>query len=368
MKITLCGAGNSAMAMAADMSFMGHEVIMFELPQFEANLVPIRERGGIDLKGPSQSKKNGFAPLAGATSDPAEAFRGSEIIMFALPCYGHEAFMEVIAPHLEDGQVIVFNTGYWAAVRFQDLLKKHDKNVLMAETSLHTYLSRKTGPAEATIDAVKQKMLFCAMPDNRTNEALEKVKTLYPMFTAANEFLEIHFNNFNHMLHGPIALLNTGTVEALDDKPYYFYRDGATPRVCKVAEALDVERMAIAEAANLNVKSVLEVVTEMYGHVGATGDTIYEATKGNQADHDFNFTPASFVFGLAKEDMPFGFIPLISLGEQLGVDCPMMKSIVHLQCAVCDTDFWAQGLTMEKLGLSGMSLDQIKRYLATGEK
>lgn len=68
MKITLCGAGNSALGMAADMAFMGHAVTMFELPQFSANLDPIREQGGIDLKGPSQSKKNGIATLAWATS------------------------------------------------------------------------------------------------------------------------------------------------------------------------------------------------------------------------------------------------------------------------------------------------------------
>ena len=368
MKITLCGAGNSALGMAADIAFMGHEVTMFELPQFGANLDPIREQGGIDLKGPSQSKKNGIAPLAGVTCDPTEAFKGAEIIMFAVPCYGHEAFMELITPHLENGQILVFNTGYWASVRFQDLLAKHNKKVTMAETSLHVYLCRKTGPAEATIDAVKQKMLFCAMPADKTEEVLAKLNPLYPQFVPAKEFLEIHFNNLNHMVHGPIALLNTGKVESLDDKPFYFYRDGATLRICKVAEVIDAERMAVAKAAQVDVPSVLELQTEMYGHMGAMGETIYEAIRGNKADHSFNFEPASFVFGLAKEDVPFGFIPLISLGEQLGVDCTTMRSIVNLQCVVCDTDFWAQGLTMEKLGLSDMNLTRIKEYLATGKK
>jgi len=354
--------------MAADLAFMGHDVTMFELPQFEANLVPIKEKGGIFLSGPSQSGKNGFVSLAKVTSDPAEAFKGVELIMFAVPSYGHQNFMEVITPHLEDGQIIVFNTGYWASVRFQGLLEKYKKKVTLAETSLHIYLCRKSGPAEAIIDAVKQKMLFCAMPSNRTKEILNKLNPLYPQFVAAREFLDIHFNNLNHMVHGPIALLNTGLIETLDEKPYYFYRDGATKRVCLVAEAIDAERLAVGKAAQLEVPSVLSLQNEMYGHMGAVGETIYEAIKGNRADHEFNFKPASFIFGLANEDVPYGFIPLISLGEQLGVDCPMMKSIVHLQCAVCNTNFWAQGLTMEKLGLGGMGLSKIKDYLATGRK
>jgi hypothetical protein len=39
------------------------------------------------------------------------------------------------------------------------------------------------------------------------------------------------------------------------------------------------------------------------------GNSAYEAIRGNKADHSFNFEPASFIFGLAKEDVPFGFIP-----------------------------------------------------------
>jgi opine dehydrogenase len=366
MKITVCGAGNSALGMAADIAFMGHEVTMFELPQFEANLIPIKDTGGIVLKGPSQSGKNGFVALAGVTCDPTEAFKGVELIMFAVPCYGHRNFMETITPHLEDGQIIVFNTGYWASVRFKGLLAKHNKKVTLAETSLHIYLCRKSGPAEATIDAVKQSMLFSAFPQNRTEEALALVHPLYPQLNAVDDFLEIHFNNLNHMVHGPIALLNTGTIESLEDKPYYFYRDGATKRICQVAMAIDAERLAVAKAAQVEVPSLLSLQAEMYGHMGAVGNTLYEAIKGNKADKVFNFEPASFVFNLAKEDMPYGFIPIISLGELLGVDCPMMKSIVHLQCAVCNTNFWAQGLTMEKLGLGGMDLGKIKTFLSTG--
>lgn len=368
MKITICGAGNSALGMAADIAFMGHEVTMFELPEFEDNLLPIKDKGGIVLNGPSQSGENGFVALAEVTSDPAVAFKGVELIMFAVPCYGHENFMEVITPHLEDGQIIVFNTGYWASVRFQGLLEKYKKKVTLAETSLHIYLCRKSGPAEATIDAVKQKMLFCAMPSNRTEEALKKLTPLYPQFVAAGEFLEIHFNNLNHMVHGPIALLNTGLIETLDSKPYYFYRDGATRRVCRVAEAIDAERLAVAKAAQVDVPSVLSVQAEMYGHMGAVGETLYEVIRDNKADEVFNFEPASFVFNLAKEDMPYGFIPIISLGELLGIDCPLIRSIVNLQCEVCGTDFWNQGLTLEKLGLAGMDLSQIKTYLATGHK
>ncbi len=46
-----------------------------------------------------------------------------------------------------------------------------------------------------------------------TDEVLSKLNPLYPQFVPAKKFLEIHFNNLNLMVHGPIALLNTGKVK-----------------------------------------------------------------------------------------------------------------------------------------------------------
>ena len=51
MELAILGAGNGGMAAAADMTLAGHEVNLFEFPQFKENIEPIKQTGGIKLVG-----------------------------------------------------------------------------------------------------------------------------------------------------------------------------------------------------------------------------------------------------------------------------------------------------------------------------
>ncbi|MBC8249839.1 MAG: hypothetical protein H8E90_09190 [Anaerolineales bacterium] len=50
-RIAVLGAGNAGHAMAADLALAGLQVNLYELPEFERNLGPIQERGGIEITG-----------------------------------------------------------------------------------------------------------------------------------------------------------------------------------------------------------------------------------------------------------------------------------------------------------------------------
>ena len=51
MELAILGAGNGGMAAAADMTLAGHEVNLFEFPQFKENIDPIKRTGEIRLVG-----------------------------------------------------------------------------------------------------------------------------------------------------------------------------------------------------------------------------------------------------------------------------------------------------------------------------
>lgn len=57
-----------------------------------------------------------------------------------------------------------------------------------------------------------------------------------------------------------------------------------------------------------------------------------------------------------------------SLGDLLGVATPTARAIIHICSVVHNTDYWAQGRTVEKLGLANMSISELRRYLETGVK
>jgi opine dehydrogenase len=51
----------------------------------------------------------------------------------------------------------------------------------------------------------------------------------------------------------------------------------------------------------------------------------------------------------------------------LGVATPIIKSVVDLSSALVGIDFWKEGRTVEKLGIKGMTVRELRR-LAIGEE
>jgi opine dehydrogenase len=56
-----------------------------------------------------------------------------------------------------------------------------------------------------------------------------------------------------------------------------------------------------------------------------------------------------------------------SLGDLLGVTTPTARAIIHICSVIHDTDYWAQGRTVEKLGLANVGFSELLRYLETGK-
>lgn len=63
------------------------------------------------------------------------------------------------------------------------------------------------------------------------------------------------------------------------------------------------------------------------------------------------------------EDIPFGLVPLASLGDLLGVSTTHVKTIIDLALLVNQTDYWKESLTIEKLDLKGFTAEQIKHLV-----
>ena len=69
-----------------------------------------------------------------------------------------------------------------------------------------------------------------------------------------------------------------------------------------------------------------------------------------------------------KEDTPNGFVPWSQLGNQLDVKTPTIDSLIHIVSIVYDTDYFKEGRTLEKLGLSNMNAEKILKYVNEGTK
>jgi len=59
-------------------------------------------------------------------------------------------------------------------------------------------------------------------------------------------------------------------------------------------------------------------------------------------------------------------VPIASLGERFGVSVRGMDSIIRLACIVHRTDYWKRGRTVDKLGISALSVCELTRYVNEG--
>jgi len=366
MRVAILGGGRGGKSMAADLTFAGHEVSLFELPEFSKTFEPIIEQKGIKITGKTFSGKNGIVMPKRITTKPNEAIHDAEIIMTAVPAYGHEAFFRAIAPHLRDGQILVVNTGYWASLRFRKLFEDLGKKIIIAESELLVYLCRIVGPGQVHVDAIKKEVKIAAMPSKYNQTVLAAVRQLYPQYKEANSILEINFCNLNPFIHSPIVLLSTTRCENLGSIPFSFYKEGGTERACNVIEKIDKEKMAVGKVLGLKIESVRERMICMYSHEGASGENLFDVIRSDGAAQEFVFDPAVSTFILPESDLPYGIIPVISLGEQFGIDMQVNRALVLLLGIVNGKDYWAKGATVQKLGLAGMSSKEIMEYVHEG--
>jgi len=158
-------------------------------------------------------------------------------------------------------------------------------------------------------------------------------------------------------------LLNTGWIEATHGD-FEFYVDGVTPSVAKVLEVLDRERVTVASALGLRARTGLEWLELAYN---AKGENLYEAMH-NQSGYYGIKAPPTMNHRYLTEEIPMSLVPIASLGERYGVSVRGIDSIIRLGCLMHNTDYWRKGRTVEKLGISGMSIEELTQFVDTGER
>ncbi len=363
--ITVLGAGNAGCAAAAHLALMGYSVSMFN--RWESELAPIREKGGIRIKG---AVGEGFVKIKTATTDIEEAAKGADFFLVVAPALAHDYFATELARVIDStGAVIMLNPGHTGgALHFRQSLRKAgvDSEVRICETNTNTYICRLTGAAEVTVYGLAKKVLFGALPGEYTDELAEVVRGFYPFISPVESVLDTGLANVNAIMHPAGMLLNAGRIERKEGG-FTFYDEGTTPGVGHVIDELDRERLNVMEALGVEPISFLQVFYEY----GATTDealktgSAYRALKASEANKEI-MVPRSLKDRYLAEDIPFGLVPMAALGDLAGVPTPVIDSLITLAGIVNVTDYSNCGLTLERMGLSGLDIQSIKKYLHEG--
>ncbi len=360
-RYTVIGAGHGGKAMAAHLALMGFPVVLYN--RTPENIAAIRARGGIELES-FEGGPRGFARLAGVTSDMAEALAETDIVMVVVPSTAHAEVAQAAAPYLRDGQIVVLNPGRTGGtLEFARVLRerKCTADVTLAEAETLIYASRSEGPAQARIFGIKEAVPVAALPATRTPQVLEALAPAYPQFIDGISVLHTGLNNMGAIFHPALTILNAGRIESTGGD-FQFYIEGVTPSVARVLEVLDRERVTVAAALGIRARTALEWLKMAYD---ATGADLYEAIH-NQPGYYGIKAPPTLNHRYITEDVPASLVPIAALGERYGVSVRGMESIIRLACIIHRTDYWRRGRTLERMGIAGMSVSEVTRYVMEG--
>ena len=353
--VAVLGAGNGAHAFAGDLALRDYIVRLYS--RFESELADLRTCGGVTLEG----VVNGFGRLDLVTHEIAPAIAEADIILVVVPANAHAFMAETCAPHLRDDQIILLNPGRTGgSLEFRNVLNRMGvkARVLVAEAQTLLYTCRLSGPARVHISSVKRDVLLAALPACDTETVLERLNPLFPQFVAAGDVLETGLDNIGAMFHPAGLVLNTGRIEA--GETFEFYLD-MTPSMARFIEALDAERLAVAKALDVHAISAFDWLARSYQ--GIAGATLIECIHSNAAYRDIP-APHTLDSRYVLEDVPTGLVPIVALGQLAGIEMPVSLGLVNMCCALYRHDFWQEGRNAERLGIAGLSINQVKEMVS----
>jgi opine dehydrogenase len=258
------------------------------------------------------------------------------------------------------GQIIVLTPGTLGSLEFAEVLRRHNRlnGVVLAETDTAPYVCRRVAPAAAHIWGIVSGLGLGAWPASSAPEVRRRLEPMFPGVRLYPHVLACGLSSMNPVVHPAGVLMNAGRIERSRGE-FYFYDEGVTPSVCRVVEAVDRERLAVGRALGCELSDVATAFHE--AGFGPKGD-LWSAINGSQMLTALR-APGKLDMRWLTEDAPYGLATWALLGEQLGVGCPVMRSLVDLTGAALGVDFWQFARRPEHLGMAGLDRQGMLRQM-----
>ncbi len=355
MNVTVIGSGNGGLATAFDFALHGHTVRLFDTRHFPDHVAEVAAVGGIHATGAIE----GYAEIVYSGHDVETALDGAELVVLVGPAYSTEHQTSVVAPHLVPGQaVLVCPASCAGAITFKRTagLALDDETITVGESSTLPYAVRIVAPGRINVFHKLGGGVFVAgLPRSGTDRLLSMIQDVYPGAEAAESVFQTTLQNGNPVIHPAVTLLNAGLIERTAGA-FLFYEDGITEAVGRAIEAVDRERLALADALGVRVLSEPDLGV-LQGYMReANYSTGYSTAPGflgigaqNQLDNRY-----------LTEDVGYSLVFLTDLARRVGVETPTMEALITMASVVLARDFRAEGSrTLATLGLDSMSAREL---------
>lgn len=359
LELAVVGGGNGSYTMAGDFALAGHKVRMW--PGSREKHAELYRKQTILLEGMGRTGK---AHLECVSDDPGEVVPGADVVLCTDPAHSQIQRAAMLAPHLENGQVVFLSPGSLGPLIFEKAIRDAGRRIDVgySEPGTLPYLTRKVEPTKVQVSGLAAHLPVGVFPVRSTDKVIEVVKRLYPAAHTVENALSIALLNVGPIIHSVLFLLNTGAIEHFSS--WDIHNEGTTPSVKKLILAHDAERMELRKSLGFSSHHY-----PFRDHYDPDSDT--EWMYGRKAHTDLVKSEKwreslDVSHRYVVEDVKCNLALMASIGDLCRVEIPIADSLLTLIGTMCGEDFRKTGRTLNTLGVGDLSLEALTRLLQEG--
>ncbi|MGY9048051.1 NAD/NADP octopine/nopaline dehydrogenase [Puniceibacterium antarcticum] len=354
IRIGIAGAGGIAFGSAALLHQHGHDPMLWSPSGAGTEALkaaPLKAQGVIEAE---------FSPRVAASAK--QLVEENDVLMIALPAYGHKAVMDALAPHIREGQqVIISSHASLGAVYLMQALAARNVHVPITAWGTTVVTGRRQDGPVVQVNTVRTLVDLCTVPETRADCAMAVCQRLFgDRFRSRDGLLAISLSNLNPQNHLGIALCN---ITRMEQGEVWSQGRNVTPKVGRLLEQLDLERLAIAETLGLSVRTIFEHFHLSF-HVPIA--SISEMNQQMHAQGNGGTGPATADSRYVTEDVPYGLQLTAVLGRLAGKPATLHEAGIALFSAMYGVDFASENTLLNALKLDCFSLDDLRQAARTG--
>jgi opine dehydrogenase len=270
--------------------------------------------------------------------------------------------IDAVAPHLTPAQTVMISGHLsFAALYLAQRLAERGVALPIVAWGTTVTTGRRAGPLAVRVGSVRAKVDACVLPARDAAAALDLCSALFgDRFVPRADLLAIALSNVNPANHLGIALCNLTRMERGE---VWQQNENITDSVGRLLEALDAERLAIAAAFGVTVRSLREHFHLSF-HVPPA--PLGEMARAMVARGDKTVAPATLDTRYVTEDAPFGLYATTLLGRMAGRPATLHEAGLALLSALYGRDLAADNDLLPAIGFADLTLPQLRRLALDG--
>ena len=354
-RVGIAGAGAVSYGNAALLLQAGHDVMLWS---------PSSRRTADFTRGKALlatgAIEGEFHPKVAADAQALADY--AEVLLIALPAYGHKTVMDALAAHIREGQTVIISShASLGALYLSKLLAERGVTVPIVAWGTTVTTGRQLDNTRVQVNTVRARVDICTLPDDLATVGLDTCRVLFgERFVVRDGLLAISLSNLNPQNHMGIALANMTRMERGED---WSQGLNVTPNVGRLLEALDGERLAIAAQLGVSVRTIFEHFHLSF-HVPVA--SISEMNQMMHIQGNGGTGPATAQSRYVTEDVPYGLVLTAKLGDMTGQPATLHKAGIEIFSAMYGRDFLKENTLLEAIGIDDLTLSSLQVLARSG--